>query len=152
MPSVEFMLGKTWRFGECLLWTGRKTPKGYGKQNVPDPSRRGGTREEYAHRLMWAMQRGPIPSGMQIDHLCTQKACINVEHLEVVTARTNILRGFGPTARNFRKKTCKRGHVFAVDYRGNRKCLVCERDRRRLKSALKTRPCCSYCLVEAGKP
>jgi len=156
MPSVEFMLGKTFRFGECLLWVGRKTPKGYGKQNVPDPSRKGGKREEYAHRLMWAMQRGPIPPGLQIDHLCMQKTCINVEHLEVVTARANILRGFGPTARNARKKTCLRGHPFDARQGKNRRyrdCATCEREYRtkqrleRLRAtALRKRLCCSFCL------
>jgi len=65
------------------------------------------------HRVVWEQQRGAIPPGMTIDHLCKQPWCLNVEHMEVVTPAENALRGDGPLARNARKTRCPRGHPLS---------------------------------------
>jgi len=71
-----------------------------------------------AHRFAYELLVGPIPAGMQIDHLCRIRACVNPEHLEVVTPRTNYLRGISPPALNARKTHCLRGHEYTVENTG----------------------------------
>ena len=91
--------------GECWLWLASLYPGGYG--NFWD-----GTRHVRAHR--WAYERlvGPIPEGLQLDHLCRVRVCVNPDHLEPVTNRENIMRGEGLTAKQARQTHCKRGHEF----------------------------------------
>lgn len=50
---------------------------------------------EYAHRLAYERAFGPIPTGMQIDHLCRVRECVNPDHLEVVSHTENVRRGIG---------------------------------------------------------
>jgi hypothetical protein len=49
-------------------------------------------RQDYAHRVYYERYRGPIPTGLQIDHLCEVKACVNPDHLEPVTGAENVRR------------------------------------------------------------
>lgn len=72
--------------GGCLLWTGKINNRGYGVFWW-----RG--RDVYAHRAAWEMERGPVPEGMQLDHRCRVRNCVNVEHLEPVTPSENLRRG-----------------------------------------------------------
>lgn len=113
----------------CWLWTGTFGSAGYGML-----SRGGGrgARSVGAHRAAYELMVGPIPAGLQIDHLCRVRACVNPAHLELVTVRENVLRGEGITARNKRATHCKRGHEFTpenthITPRGGRKCLPCDR-------------------------
>lgn len=73
----------------CWEWPGKKSAEGYGQG-------RGG----YAHRLAWQALNGPIPEGLQIDHLCRNRACVRPDHMELVTRKENILRGVSPQAIN----------------------------------------------------
>jgi hypothetical protein len=86
-----------------------------------------------AHRVAWELMRGPIPRGMTIDHLCRMPLCVNPSHLEVVTLKENVLRGFGSPAMNARKTHCLKGHPLTLDnvylYRGSRSCRMCMRAR-----------------------
>jgi len=106
----------------CWVWTGSIT-KGYGQICV----RTG--RPELAHRVAYQLLRGDIPIGLELDHLCRNRACVNPGHLEVVDNRTNCLRGIGPTAINARMTHCKRGHELNGSnvnvYRGMRFCRAC---------------------------
>lgn len=63
-------------------WTGTKSQKGYGRMSV-------GGKAVPAHRLAWQLMRGEIPEGMQIDHRCMVKSCVNPAHLRVVTNKQN---------------------------------------------------------------
>lgn len=47
-----------------------------------------------AHRLAYTLTKGPIPDGLEIDHICNVKACVNPAHLEAVSHRENIVRGY----------------------------------------------------------
>jgi hypothetical protein len=106
----------------CWLWTGYVNPGGYGMVS-------GLNRTTYAHRLAYERWRGPLVSGMVVDHVCRIRHCTNPAHLEAVTNRENILRGVGATAVNARKTHCKRGHEFTPEnthvYQGMRRCRAC---------------------------
>lgn len=115
--------------GGCWQWTAHIKPNGYGQFKVNG-------RPQYAHRVAYEALRGPIGHGLVIDHLCRNRACVNPDHLEPVTHRTNILRGVGVAAVRSRMTHCARGHAFdaANTYlaRNNtRHCRVCVRLRRR---------------------
>jgi len=71
------------------------TKDGYGKVSIPrdHDDWKNGTMTMHAHRLSWVLSRGEIPEGLTLDHLCRNRACINPDHLEVVSTRINILRG-----------------------------------------------------------
>ena len=113
----------------CWLWTRAKT-KGYG-------TLWSNGKQIYAHRYMWTVMRGPIPEGMELDHLCRVTACINPQHLEVVTHRENCLRGLSPTAEAARKTHCPQGHPYSPENtyaRGyGRVCRTCNLQRKRDK-------------------
>jgi HNH endonuclease len=104
-PKIASRIQKT---NGCWVWTGSLTVQGYGRMFIKE---RGTT--DYAHRIVYKLLVGPIPEGLTIDHLCRNKLCVNPEHLETVSARTNILRGYGPAARNARKKRCHKGHILS---------------------------------------
>lgn len=116
----ERLTRKSHRVDDCIVWTGQRGATGYGKVTFPrDNGRRAHTG---AHRAAWLIHRGPIsdPSAV-LDHLCRNRDCINVEHLELVSAVENVRRGAIPNANrdrfgylngHARKTHCKRGHVF----------------------------------------
>lgn len=113
--------------GPCWIWLAGKI-KGYGHFRV-------GKTHIMAHRFSYQLKYGSIPEGLQSDHLCRVKSCVNPDHLEVVTSRENTLRGFGPTAINFRKAECISGHRLEpsnlIQKNGWRECRACKRRRRR---------------------
>ena len=113
----------------CWLWLrGRIT--GYGR--FWD-----GQREWKAHVFAWVEQHGPVPDGLQLDHLCRVRWCVRPSHLEPVTARVNTLRGETITAGNVLKVACPQGHLYDEEntrlYRGKRHCRACDRARWRLR-------------------
>lgn len=114
---------------DCWIWTGAKIPEGYGSFQVEG-------RQQGAHRISYEETKEKIPDGYVLDHLCRNKACVNPNHLEVVTNRTNILRGESMAAQNARKIMCKRGHLLNSDNltptglrKGERNCKKCMRIR-----------------------
>ena len=108
----------------CWLWTGSQTGNGYGQFKVDG-------RIVLAHRLAYSLLVSAIPEGLQIDHLCRTRNCVNANHLEVVTHRENIMRGFSPTALNTVKTHCPYGHPYDAENtrvcNGKRKCRTCNR-------------------------
>lgn len=73
----------------CWIWKGPVAPNGYGQM----PSRANEYGERLAHRASYRFHVGPIPDGLEIDHLCRVRCCVNPAHLEAVTHSVNILRG-----------------------------------------------------------
>lgn len=98
-----------------------------------------------AHRLFYEFYRGRVSGGLQLDHLCRNRRCVNPAHLEAVPQRVNILRGVGGPAVNFAKTACAHGHPFDernthVTQSGTRRCRVCNKLRaRRLRAAARLR-------------
>jgi len=113
----------------CWEWIGdRYKDGGYGR--FWD-----GKRNVRAHRHVYEAARGPIPAGLELDHLCRNTRCVNPDHLEAVTHRTNVLRGDATSAKNARKTHCVRGHALAGNnlhiVSGGRECWECRRIRKR---------------------
>lgn len=73
---------RTRRDGECLIWTGSVNPRGYGTFRV-------GGRGIGSHRYAWERVNGPIPDGMQLDHTCWNRACVEISHLRLATNAEN---------------------------------------------------------------
>jgi hypothetical protein len=113
--------------GQCWVWTAA-TAKGYGRFAI----RHGFVVQ--AHRFSFEIE-APIPDGLELDHLCRNRACVRRGHLEPVTTRTNLLRGEGMSARNAVKATCPNGHAYDAVHRtrGNRICLTCRRAQQRAR-------------------
>jgi hypothetical protein len=72
----------------CWLWCGGLQSRGYGFFCLSDASM------VLAHRYSYELARGPVPDGLEVDHLCRLKACVNPEHLEAVTQSENTLRRY----------------------------------------------------------
>lgn len=89
-----------------------------------------------AHRWSYEYHRGPVPDGLELDHLCRNRACVNPDHLEPVTHSENTLRGMAPSALAAKKAHCPEGHPYSgdnllVDNEGKRRCRSCTRQRNR---------------------
>lgn len=136
-PSiVERFWSKVDKSGECWLWCAGLNHRGYGLFTP-----RHGKRIR-AHRFAYRITIGPIPPGMEIDHVrargCTSTACVNPRHLEAVPQRINNLRSESPSARHARQTHCVHGHPFdiantRIDRHGARRCRACERTRKTAK-------------------
>lgn len=114
--------------GECWIWLCHgRTADGYGTMKY-----RG--RSTQAHRASFMEFVGPIPAGLELDHLCRRRDCVNPAHLEPVTHKENCRRGDAPGAVAQRTGRCSRGHdlVGAAYHRpdrpGSRACRACDRE------------------------
>ena len=121
------------RDNECWIYPGALR-YGYGVVSLSINKR---PKTFYAHRLAYAHLCGPIPEGLQIDHLCRNRACFNPAHLEAVTQQANIARGEAGR-KNMTKTLCAKGHELAganvsirtkASGRTFRVCLACKRER-----------------------
>lgn len=97
-PFEERFWSKVEKSSGCWAWTGHKNRNGYGWTLGPKG------KGESAHRIAYELLVGPIPEGLQIDHLCRNRACVNPDHLEPVTQRVNWQRGNAPSAIAWRAK------------------------------------------------
>lgn len=119
----KFLINK---ISGCWVWIGSFRPNGYGRIK---------TNGKYylAHRAVYEVFSKKIPKDFTLDHLCRRKSCVNPKHLEIVSIKENILRGYSPSAINARKSRCSRGHPFnkqnTYKWNGRRKCRTCSNRR-----------------------
>jgi HNH endonuclease len=110
----------------CHLFTGALYANGYGAFRFDGRTRA-------AHRVAYELQRGPIPDGLVLDHLCRVRNCINPDHLEVVTNAENKARGESLWAKNARKTHCPKGHPLSAENllrrHYGRECRTCHNER-----------------------
>lgn len=133
MTPTQDLSARFWtkvdKTGSCWLWTGATTRRGDGYGQI-----RVGGRLQLAHRVAYELVVGPIPEGMDVDHLCRVRLCVHPLHLEPVPPLENWRRGINFSARNSRKTHCHRGHPLSgdnlriVNGGRSRRCLQCKRD------------------------
>lgn len=122
----------------CWVTHRKPAPNGYVKQTIRVAL--GEYRWVHQHRHFYEKYVGPIPKGLELDHLCRNPLCCNPAHLEPVTHAENVRRG--KAGENNRAKTCcPSGHPYneantRLNPRGNRECRICRNEgkrRRRLR-------------------
>lgn len=113
----------------CWLWSGATTKAGYGVLNLS-------RKVHLAHRMSYELFIGPIPEGLQLDHLCRIRCCVNPKHLEPVTNQENARRGLGGKwfgKIQSAKTHCPFGHEYSQEntmlQKGHRLCRTCRRRR-----------------------
>lgn len=117
----------------CWLWTGFLRRDGYGQLRVDG-------KRPAAHRFSYELHIGQIPGGLEIDHICRVRACVNPCHLEAVTGiennRRTAMRGYpSATAANWVKTHCNKGHelignnLYVRPDGTGRDCRECRRQR-----------------------
>lgn len=130
----------------CWLWLSTINSSGYGEFWANGSWREDGTRipPVRAHRFSYEFFRGPIPEGLQIDHRCRTRSCVNPDHLEPVTNQENVRRGWASGERTVTH--CKRGHELSGDNlylaEGRRHCRTCRAERAIAMQQAKTH--CKY--------
>lgn len=130
--NVQRFWSKVYKTDGCWLWLGYVQPNGYAQFRV-------GKKRQYVHRVAYELVKGSIPDGLQIDHLCAVRKCVNPDHLEAVTPLVNNLRcGCYESAAKIKRAatTCHKGHTFTPDNtmlneKGHRSCKTCHREKSR---------------------
>lgn len=107
----------------CWIWWGASNQRGYG--NVGKAGR-----TYLAHRVAYEITHGPIPAGMDLDHLCRTTGCVNPNHLEPVTFLANMRRRYAETP-DERPTHCLKSHEMTpentsvISTTGQRVCRTC---------------------------
>lgn len=128
VPAEIRFQAKVVRSGDCDIWTAGVDQDGYGRFWWNG-------RSKSAYYWSWEQVHGRVPKGLQLDHLCRNRRCVKVEHLELVTCRENLFRSpFTWASVNASKTHCPRNHEYTPEnvYRpphGGRTCRECERAR-----------------------
>jgi hypothetical protein len=131
----RFMAKVVWNGGEdeCWIWEGSVSPNGYGEFWLDGV-------KQFAHRVAYKLFVGPIPEGLQVDHVrergCVNRNCVNPAHLEPVAQRENLLRGDTISAKASAATHCPQGHPYDAENthvraNGHRQCRACQRIRQR---------------------
>lgn len=122
----------------CWAWTGFVNKDGYGRTYYD------GNRSTPAYQAFYRQFVGPIPEGLQLDHVChtedescvggttcPHRRCVNPAHLEPVTEAENARRSRSFSTLNARKTCCPHGHPFDAENtlisNGRRYCRTCQR-------------------------
>lgn len=106
----------------CWEWTGAVATNGYARLSLMPWGK-----ARTAHRIAYEVLAGPIPTGLDLDHLCRVRWCVNPAHLEPVTRKENLRRG---DHNNRRRTHCRNGHEYTPENTvrprpGARTCRIC---------------------------
>lgn len=120
--KVEVQPNGCWNYNDTL--TARYSRfKEHGKNRIQ------------GHNFAYEINKGKIPNGLQLDHLCRNRKCVNPDHLEPVTPRINVLRSTSIIAINAIKTHCPKGHPLSgynlYSYKNRRHCRTCRRENKR---------------------
>lgn len=129
MITTERFWQKVRQDGRCWIWTGAADRNGYGLWTPPKGS---GLRMGMAHRFSFIDAKGPVPIGLELDHLCRTHACVKPSHLEAVTHAENMRRYSEAVTE------CPQGHPYDegntyVRASGYRRCRACAREAARVR-------------------
>lgn len=142
MPLVNFgdprLPGRFWDkvapcpMSGCWLWTGVLSTTGYGQIGAHS-ERDGKWRPRNAYRFAFEILVGAVPVGLELDHLCRVRSCVNPGHMEPVTHAENMARvPWGAAQIQLAKTHCPSGHPYSgsnlVVEPGARRCLTCLRN------------------------
>ena len=95
----------------CIIWTGGGSGKGYGQ--IWD-----GTRQVLAHRWAYEQEHGPIPGGMEVDHICHNRSCVEISHLRLATHQQNAQNKSGAErGRDLPRGVYRRGEKYMAQVR-----------------------------------
>jgi hypothetical protein len=107
----------------CWLWIGAIS-SGYGHFNSGIKGQ-----SVLAHRFAYELHKGPVPEGLELDHLCRTRSCCNPDHLEPVTRQKNVWRS---PIWDGNKTHCPQGHEYSADNiywagpnKTKRQCKIC---------------------------
>jgi hypothetical protein len=122
-PEIGRLLGrvKIRQFG-CWIWVGLLS-RGYGQISWQG-------RQQQAHRVVYEMFVGPIPTDYELHHQCEVRACVRPDHLMPLTIKDHVAITASPAGENSRKTACNRGHPFTPEntymWNGHRHCRQCQ--------------------------
>lgn len=106
---------------DCWLFTSSLNGDGYGTFSTVDGVVRG-------HQMSYHWWHGALQNGLEIDHICQTRNCVNPDHLEAVTHKENVLRGNAWAAHLARQQVCaKCGGEFSIEPNGKRRCIPCRK-------------------------
>lgn len=140
LPTRDRFLCYVEKTDHCWNWIGTKCANGYGRFSLKQLG-------VQAHRYAYTEFVGPIPDGLEIDHTCRNRACVNPAHLEPVTHKVNVLRSpINPIAVAANQEVCAEGHQLETLRNGRRRCFICTPRRKTVAERLSD----SYILRPTG--
>lgn len=129
VDPLDRLMGRVTKTDSCWIWTGALR-NGYGAIGVEGKTL-------YTHRYVYQRVVGPVPTGLDLDHLCRNRTCCNPDHLEPVTRQENLRR-----AAIYRSPVtaCHNGHEYTAkntytNPSGYRTCKSCKAERQTRSAA-----------------